>query len=914
MHSFLVVMIALPVAVACSQARAPRPPPTRTASDRGTLRTGSQPTWVGSDEAVFITQSGMHAARQGAQGEAGTDSLELGSSLSPTDYARLSITRSFFVSAGAAGNLLNASLNYSNAGTRTTVDLEDMNGDGIADVLTPQGVVRGQLPDPRGLRPLVPPVPSDMSAGNAFRRHVGTTYSVGVGVSPTVNDTSSSGRPLSAATRMPSASVGGGLAIGRNALIDDLRDINADGLPDRVRRAHGVLEVQYNLGNHFGQWERFGGRSIPDGIDAFSEVEPVSWDGADPNALRHDTTVTASLNFGVATDLADFGVSIGFNASETRTVSDLVDLNGDGLLDLVFKRESDDDIQVQYNRGSDFAPPVLWSTPGWGAHLRSTDALAHATSLLGGAARTRLNDVSGPDVLSGTGRFHLLAVPTSFDIGAYFTVSIPIVPVWTLFYLIINPGFNVGEEVDTYDLALLDINGDGSAEHVLRRAGSQEVWVKRNQQTGQANLLERVHRPLGGTITLEYARTANTVDSPASRQVLTQVTVDDGVDLGAAFASPNLLTRYSYRDGYFDRHEKELFGFAEVKSLRPDGVSVTRTFENKNFSLRGSLLRETLQDGQDRVYLETTNTWSLLPARDAQDQVIAVDPDCLLALHALLPDHACTSLYPALARTSTRRFEGGSLGKERVLEDLAFDPFGNVLVSTDSGDDTRSEDDLTVTASYTRAIDDWIVELPETLVVRAGGGSILRARGAEYDARGNLAALHIQTGSGTATTVFTYDPFGNLLTVTTPPNHAGETQRYTYAYDDVAHQYAVAVEDSFGYRSTQVTDLRFGVPTATTDTNGQTITRAYDELGRLTQVHGPYDHGGPALAMQYFAGEALPRAVTQNRASPPSDYDGPVPPPITTVTVIDGLGRTLEVRKTASVAGQSGMSTQGPPR
>jgi hypothetical protein len=60
-----------------------------------------------------------------------------------------------------------------------------------------------------------------------------------------------------------------------------------------------------------------------------------------------------------------------------------------------------------------------------------------------------------------------------------------------------------------------------------------------------------MHRPLGGTVNLTDERTANSVDSPHSRQVLSRVEVDDGVVLGAAFASPNLVSTIAYQDPFY---------------------------------------------------------------------------------------------------------------------------------------------------------------------------------------------------------------------------------------------------------------------------------------------------------------------------------------------------------------------------
>ncbi|KYF90924.1 hypothetical protein BE20_32760 [Sorangium cellulosum] len=54
------------------------------------------------------------------------------------------------------------------------------------------------------------------------------------------------------------------------------------------------------------------------------------------------------------------------------------------------------------------------------------------------------------------------------------------------------------------------IDGDGLADHVLKRDGDSEVRARKNA-IGKANLLWRVHRPLGGSVELDYWREGNLV-------------------------------------------------------------------------------------------------------------------------------------------------------------------------------------------------------------------------------------------------------------------------------------------------------------------------------------------------------------------------------------------------------------------
>jgi RHS repeat-associated protein len=66
--------------------------------------------------------------------------------------------------------------------------------------------------------------------------------------------------------------------------------------------------------------------------------------------------------------------------------------------------------------------------------------------------------------------------------------------------------------------------------------------------------------------------------------------------------------------------------------------------------------------------------------------------------------------------------------------------------------------------------------------------------------------------------------------------------------------------------------------------------------------------------MLYFpahGGGTHPRAITKTHTAAPDGYSGPIAPDIKTITYVDGLGRALEVRKTAVVNGVTGFTTAG---
>jgi RHS repeat-associated protein len=269
------------------------------------------------------------------------------------------------------------------------------------------------------------------------------------------------------------------------------------------------------------------------------------------------------------------------------------------------------------------------------------------------------------------------------------------------------------------------------------------------------------------------------------------------------------------------------------------------------------------------------------------------------------------------------RSEGGSATKTHVAKDLSRDRFGNILVSLDQGDDAIADDDVYAEATYDNSVDStWVLGKMRSLVVRSGSatGTVLRSRTGDYNAAGDITAVHVQTSSSgdsspIATTQLGYDGFGNVVHVETPINEAGHSQTVDVTFDPQCATYPIRSTNGFGHVSAAVYDLRFGVATLETDINGSTLSRSLDGFGRLIAVRGPYDIAAPALRMDYFpepqAGYPYPRAITTTHTSLPVGYTGPIAPDIKTVTYADGLGRAIEVRKTAVVAGVAGMTTAG---
>jgi RHS repeat-associated protein len=879
---------------------------------------GNMPAWVGPGSVAYVSATSLNAGHLGLVSDGGSAA---GSAGLFVVGQRTSTTTSKTLDGGIhltdATGIFSVGLGVSvgASDTDTSVDTMDLNGDGILDVYANGKLIIGALTDdPAGRRQIANWAPS------TFRHRHGFDYSIKYDNIPVVPTISAAGRMLAeAAVASTDAPLGFNTTyqygVGRSETTNDLVDVNGDGLPDQLVRQGPNLKVRLNLGSRFGALEDYGTIDpalMPDvmPIDGFQAKElDANWLGiagikpdTTTNPLEHETTITQ-----VTTDSENFffySSSKTSTLTESHTTRSIADINGDGLPDLVVKMErlptgAPMPFIVQYNLGSSFGPATALATPPWDVALAPD-------------FRSELDPfhVVGPDVISST------ASNVGSSNASSLSISIPFTP------FTIGGSYTTTTTADSYELSLVDIDGDGRPDHVLRRAttgGTPTTYVKFNQVTGRSNLLRSVGLPLGGTYTLDYARKGNTTDMPQSRQVLSRLEIDDGIDLGVNFPSPNVVTTFDYANGTYARDEKEFFGFGMVKTSRADGMTVERDYsvDPTSYALHGLLLREVKRDAASTLLHAHDVTYQVLSALDAGLNPVTGDAGCTTDLPALLTrvSGACTPSYSVAVQDSETRSENGTTTKTHLVADapVDHDRFGNVLASTDSGDDAVATDDTYVEVLYLNDTAHWILGRPNSVEVHAGTatGTLLRSRTGSYNTFGELTGLSVNTGSGAASSTFGYDAYGNLNHVTTPPNESSQTQTYDVTYDPDTESFPITKVDAFGYTSQATYDARFGIAVSETDSNSNQLTRTLDAFGRVQATRSPYDSASSGLGVIYWTNQ-VPAGVDifEIPAKPPGSSANT---PVATVVAIwtDGLGRAIEQRQTAVVHGTAGVVTIG---
>ncbi|OQW91171.1 MAG: hypothetical protein BWK78_05340, partial [Thiotrichaceae bacterium IS1] len=246
----------------------------------------------------------------------------------------------------------------------------------------------------------------------------------------------------------------------------------------------------------------------------YSFALPEFWGKADINKGQNNDEETPTTTTNEET--GDISVKTKGDTN-SKVIHSLADINGDGLLDIVLA--DSETLTVQFNTGTGFtASAVPWSKSG--------------ISVSGGKSRGDSSQVI----------FNVPLGTASMGEEQSTTSS--------------------GKSLSHQEIQVnTDMDGDGYPDYV---ESSDESSIKvRLNQIGRTHLLKTVQNPLGGSFTVDYARTGNTYAQPNNRWVMAKVTINDG---HPGDGVDTQLSTYQYLDGFYNRLERDFYGFKTVVS------------------------------------------------------------------------------------------------------------------------------------------------------------------------------------------------------------------------------------------------------------------------------------------------------------------------------------------------------------
>ncbi len=689
-------------------------------------------------------------------------------------------------------------------------------------------------------------------------------------------------------------------------------DLNGDGYPDWLTNQKGKTGSQFT---------RADGSLSP-------SVQVLDVDIATAKGSSEGRSIGGSKSFGFAVgrstrlatskyaiyqgDEARMGASVSGNMSENRdeTVNDWVDINGDGLPDMLFA-----DGTARLNKGYAFGDTIRtghqsiregetvtkgccggvsmpicgYFTLGGGVGYSRSDNSTTATLLdvdsdglpdMVVGDKVYFNNGAGFDAEAVTfsgllTRGRSVAKVFNGDFSGGF--AFPVCP-WLSITVSANYLGSGSTSFNRTERQLMDIDGDGVAD-IVESDENSKVTVRLGK-IGKTNLLRCVTSPLGATTTIDYTRVGNTYDLPRSRWVMSRVTTEGGDRRNGA---TRFATSFEYKDGYYDRCERDFLGFGEVTTTQLDTENDDAPY------------RLTSQVYDNRTY-ETRNLVTETRTEAADGSLISKTENAYVKKNV----HDGKSLFVAPSQIKTTAYETGSDGTLTISESYAYDGHGNVTGYTSS----TPSDSYTAEIKYHSLDGKNIFTRPSDVKVVADGKTIRHVT-SQVNERGDLTRISQIADGVTADFDMERDEYGNVTRLTRPQNASGQRFFRTYTYDDTHHSLVTGVTDAFGYHSSTDYDLKWCVPTKQTDINGNEMRYAYDHRGRLASVSAPYEietGGQTTISVEYDDSSHTAKTV---------NYDAKTQTSITTYLFTDALGQAVQTKRSGVVDGVETMIASG---
>ena len=652
-----------------------------------------------------------------------------------------------------------------------------------------------------------------------------------------------------------------------------LMDINGDGLPDELYRPYQP-RVPYRHGRRRGQEEVI---------------------------YNLQVRLNTGSGFGEPQDWGSMqGLYLKEQQNDAYTVHELVDINGDGLPDDLYRPyvraqgrapEQISNLLVRLNTGSGFGPVEDWGTmQGKGIRDTSRNGRTTVHDLIDINGDGLLDDVYRSEQTRGYGYKPLDHYLVRLNTGSGFGP----VQSW---------GDGLGSTLhDSYrgtvSHTLMDINGDGLVDDVQRVPGTKRIssarrnvkyrkdYEVRLNEAGPPALLTRVQLPTGGRIEYEYGVSTqfDNTDYTGTPRLANKIRVVTAITRDDAMGSMS-TSRISYRGGLYEGFPKcEFRGFREVTVTDATGAKTLSTYLQDDACWGHSSGSQRFS--ADNVLLSATESeWTYREIQTATDDQVGI-------------------VFPYVETARAKAFDGADMPRTRE-QHYVYDEYGNVTQATDSGDVTIDGDEVRTRTEYAVNGDLWLVNKVSRRTVedrRDGPWTPVRETVTYYDDKaqgtlvhGNVTRVDAWLGEdGYATTTFGHDAYGNV----------------TWTRDANANGVADWSVNGSGHSTDTVYDVRFHTvvierrnaldhvtriehdallrPTVVVDANGQRTATAYDALGRTTSVTKPGDTA-PTITTEYVHDGVAPE-YTIERTRTSGDHW------LSRYTLVDGFGRDIQTK------------------
>ncbi|MDV0445682.1 hypothetical protein MmiAt1_12760 [Methanimicrococcus sp. At1] len=527
-----------------------------------------------------------------------------------------------------------------------------------------------------------------------------------------------------------------------------------------------------------------------------------------------------------------------------------VDLNGDGLTDIIRNSVSPTYNNSWINTGSGFVLDSNWKSPVPFVN-KSVDQ------------GVRLIDLNGDGLIDITQNslyptYNRTWINKGYGFVADNTKNVPLV--------FTNNGVNLG-------VVATDVTGDGLIDFV-QNTKSPNVNVSYIKKANGPYLLNSIKHSSGSTTNVSYVSSTsyNNTNSdgkpglPINMWLVSSILTSDGKTDGIGYHRSN----YSYSGGLYNFKpygESEFRGFGYVK------VTTDRSIEHHYFH------QDTAKKGLEYETRITTPTGliqstNIISTYDEYENNGAFE----VMLQSVQTELSYTNSSPIVMRTN-----------------YTYDNFGNVIEVYDIGDISIIGDEKRTLNEYVYNTNKWILSSLKSISIVDSSNNELAKSFFFYDnhtsinstpLKGELTKVINWNDRGNDVEIsFVYDSYGNLIRQT---DAEGNSMFAEYT-NSTNYLYPENITNALGQKIKLNYDLRLGKLTKVTDANNYSTENVYDCFGRIIKVVKPYDTLlNPSAEYTYYLDGNIPESVKislkENETSRLDSYQ-----------YYDGVGRITKV-------------------
>ena len=665
-------------------------------------------------------------------------------------------------------------------------------------------------------------------------------------------------------------------------------DINGDGLVDKIQGTDYLLNYGTGLvnSNILGSSGSFAGFEEPISKPVYSSSFGIS------GGINSVIDAVQGVELGIAVS-----GGIGGGSSTATSLRSFLDVNGDGLVDIVQVNENTGQTYVKYNLGNKFG------------YIQGITSLAQETKTFSGYAH-----------LNGG---YYVNIPCLFIFG---------VPVLYVKPFGLDLSANIGLSVSEINKGLRDVNGDGLPDLVVNTNSGLKVHYS---QLGKANKLKKVSYAesynttttvnMGTAFTINYGFSKPSYNDPHAKLVMTEVSLPNPDAFSDKYTlntyGKDIITRFDYENSRYDRREREKYGFGIVKTYEMyDNATVYRTtvqnFYNQNYFVRG-LLHSTQTyggTGTSNLLSSTLNNYKLYQFNQAVTELIEL-PSAQFEIYDVGGTKGNKMARILLSGSTKTTYENGNTISTE--SQLSYNNRGQL----------KKFQYISPSTSYNSVIDyhptlnNNIQNVPSMITVYPGTGSAnpLRKRATEIINfnTGDISKVKVWlTSSDIAETDIMYDIFGNIKNIKYPTNEFSQRSELEYIYDPTG-KYVTQVKDMmFNLSSYATYDPLMDTILESTDVTGNKMGYEYDQYGRPLKVISPNDWATQTSTINY---EYFGTPVTLSNGSKIYLFTAKTTHldpyhtnnNIETISFADITGRVVQVKKDIEIDDEEKMSVSG---